>query len=139
MTAAPLWECPDCGRQFPKKRQWHSCGTFNVEDHFRQRPAALRRLFDRLLEETERFGPVRTDPVRNSINLASRYHFAVVYVLKESMKLEFLLNRELHDPRIERTIRLGEDSYSHFVKVRSEEEIDDQLLNWLSEAYHLKS
>jgi hypothetical protein len=43
----PLWTCPKCGHAFVSPNLWHSCGRYELDDHFRGRPPGLRRLFDR--------------------------------------------------------------------------------------------
>ncbi len=134
-----LWNCPRCGRQFPKRNQWHSCTSVPIADHFKDRPARLKEVFISLLQEVEQCGPVRVDAVKSSINLVSRYHFAAVYVQKNSLKLEFVLDRALDDERILRTQPIGEGVFSNFVNMTRIEDIDEQLLDWLAQAYTFRS
>ncbi|MFQ6013500.1 MAG: DUF5655 domain-containing protein [Thermoplasmata archaeon] len=129
-----LWQCPYCGREFARRGQSHSCVSVSVEDHFRGKPERLRGVFRRMLEALEEGGTARVDAVKSAINLADRFHFAMVYVQRDGLKVEFGLGRELEGPRILRTQRLAPNLVLHFVKVSQEEEVDDQLLGWLKEA-----
>ncbi len=52
-----LWQCPDCGRRFPKARQWHSC---TVRGNFlRVGFLSTRRIADRRIVHIERLGPAK--------------------------------------------------------------------------------
>jgi hypothetical protein len=130
-----LWQCPKCGRLFANKGQSHSCISYSIYDHFQGKPASLRQTFDFLLTRISQFGPFRTDSVKSAINITARFHFVMLYVLRNSLKLEFALDRKLNSERITKTQKLGANRYSYFVKVADKEDIDDQLLSWLKEAY----
>jgi hypothetical protein len=133
-----LWTCPDCGRQFAKQNQWHSCAARTVDDHFQGRDARLRNTYDALVFRLEEFGPVRVDAVQGSINLISRHHFGAVTVQKRALRLEFLLDEEIESPRIVRVQRLGPRRVAHSVKLCAPDEVDEELLGWLRRAYLLQ-
>ncbi len=137
--ARPLWRCPDCGREFANRNQWHSCVSVPVESHFEGRPAFLYDLFDDLVKMMEEHGPVRMDAVPSSINLGARAHFAGVRVATDHLRVEFILDRTLEDPRITRSEHVGKNIYAHYAKVSAKRNLDDQLLGWLAEAYRLRS
>lgn len=134
-----LWRCPKCGRDFARQDQSHSCVSISVEEHFRGKQDRLRGVFRRLHNALRRTGPVRVDAVKSAINLADRFHFAMIYVQKDGLKVEFALDRRLDDPRVIRTQDLSSNRVIHFVKVTREEEVDSQLLGWLREAQAAES
>ena len=103
MISKGLWRCPSCGREFSNRNQGHSCASYSVDEHFRDKSPWLREAFDLLLAQPKEHGPVRVDPAKTVIHLAGRSHFAMVYVRKDSMNLEFLSDTRLADPRIFRT------------------------------------
>ena len=138
MAENALWRCPRCGREFRTRNQWHSCVTHTVESHFEGKPPELREAFDSLLAELRRLGPIRTDAVKSSINIAGRAHFAAVRPLRDCLNVGFVLGRRLDDPRLTRAEQLGPSLYGYRVKVRRADDLDEQLLGWLAEAYALK-
>jgi len=138
MTEKPRWRCPECGRDFRTRNQWHSCVTRTVESHFEGRPPELRKAFDRLLAALERLGPFRTEAVKTSINLAGRAHFGSVRPVKDGLNVGFVLSRRLDHPRVLHTEQVTPALFGHRVKIRDAEEIDDELLGWLAEAYAFK-
>ena len=58
MTPGALWTCPACRRGFANRNQSHACGVHDLEAHFARRPPEVRTLFDQLLAEVRRNGPV---------------------------------------------------------------------------------
>ena len=138
MTEKPRWRCPECGRDFRTRNQWHSCVTHTVESHFAGKPSDVREAFDRLVAELERLGPFRAEAVMTSINLAGRAHFGSVRPVKDGLNVAFVLSRRLDHPRVLRTEQVTPALFGHRVKIRSAEEIDDELLGWLAEAYAFK-
>ena len=135
MRTKTLWQCPTCKRKFAKRRQWHSCLASPVDAHFKGKPAWLKPLFGELSAKLKKFGRLRIDAVKTSINLASTFHFGGVRVQEDSLRLGFVLNRHLRHDRILRTERVGASIYSHIVKITSKEDLDRELLSWLREAY----
>ena len=135
----PLWRCPHCGRQFAKPKQWHSCRVHSVADHFRDKDPTLRRVFDALVRQLERSGPLRIDAVASTINLVSHHHFGGIAVSREHLRVGFILDHEVDDERIARRQRIGPRRVAHHVQVRSLSDVDSQLLGWLAEAQAMQA
>jgi len=96
-------------------------------------------MFDSLLIRLRRFGPLRVDAVKTSINLVSKYHFSGVAVRKDHLRLSFLSDAPIHDPRIIQTLRLGPKSTAHWVILRCPAELSKDLMGWLMKAHALQS
>ncbi|MFX1324690.1 MAG: DUF5655 domain-containing protein [Promethearchaeota archaeon] len=133
------WKCPKCGRQFSKKGQFHSCAIIPIEDHFKNKPKKLSAIFKTLKEKIDSFGDIRIDAVPTSINFGGKSHFAVVFVLKDSLKLEFLLGRKINNSRISKIRGPTYNYYTYTIYLKSYEDINDQLLRWLKESYYLRN
>ncbi len=133
------WRCPVCGREFARPNQWHSCLRSSVEKHFEGSTPILRKTYEELIRRLEAFGRVNVDPVRTSIILGSRAHFAVVYPDPRQLVLEFLSDHKIQSERIHRTQALGTARVSHFVKLVDPADIDDELMSWLAQSYAIQS
>ena len=72
------------------------------------------------------------------INLASRAHFGGVRPQKDCLRIGFVLDREVNDPRVLRIERISPTVIGHSVKVYGPDDLDEQLLAWLAEAYGLR-
>lgn len=138
-TAEALCVCPTCGRQFATPKQWHSCFATAVDTHFTGKAPWLRETFAALVAEIEGWGPLRVDAVKTSINLAARAHFAGVTVQRDALTVGFVLARRVEDPRIVRHEDLGGRWTGHRIRIAKPDDLDAQLLDWLKEAYVLKS
>ena len=136
--AGKLWKCVKCGRGFAKPNQWHSCDARSVDQHFRGKNPKLKQIYERLFTWLEELGPLRVDAVKTSINLASKYHFGGIRVRKNYLRLGFLSDEMIQDPRIVRTERIGPKRIGHSVILRGPEDVDDQVMSWLKRAYTLQ-
>ncbi|MBI1723866.1 MAG: hypothetical protein HYR48_08165 [Gemmatimonadetes bacterium] len=133
--AANLWQCPRCRRRFAKKSQWHSCRARTPEDHLRKASPLVRRTWERLTARLRKLGPLRVDAVQTSINFASKYHFGGATVRKDSLRVGFLSETLIEDPRIVHREVLGPRRVGHSVILREPGDVDAQLMKWLERAY----
>jgi hypothetical protein len=139
VTKASGWICPTCRRRFARAKQWHSCEPQSIDFHFVDRDPALRSLFDFLIRKLQKTGPLRIDAVKTSINLISRRHFGGITVRRGHLRLGFLARRPIDSARIVRREILGPNRVGHVVVVSSKNDVDAELLEWLSDAQHLQS
>lgn len=141
VTATPargaLWRCPRCGRAFRRVGQTHSCKTVSLEEHFPHN-AASRSLFVHLVTElNSRVGSCEVISLPCCIHLFGTYDFLAVLPRKERLEIRFTLRHELESPRVKHCTQISRSSYKHSVDVEADEDIDDELLDWLNDAYHL--
>jgi uncharacterized C2H2 Zn-finger protein len=134
-----LWKCPGCGRGFAKKNQWHSCQKRSIDHHFLGKKPQLKNAYDVLITKLQEFGPIRIDSVKTSINLISKHNFGGINVQRGSLRLGFVSDGAISDARIIHSQRLGKNRIGYSVRVNSPDEIDDQLLGWMRNAYQLQS
>ena len=139
VSSAQLWKCPRCGRRFAKRNQWHSCRVQSVDRHFESKPPGLRRLYRTLVRAMREFGPLRIDAVQSTINFVSTHHFGGLRVRRAHLRLGFLAERPILNPRIVRREVVGPRRIAHWVRVSSTGDIDRQLLGWLRRAHALQT
>ena len=135
VTRRPVWICPKCGARLISKNLWHSCGNFTIEDLFAgARPAvmALARRFVRLLRS---LGDVQVIPQKTRLVCVARVRFAGLYPRKTGFRVGFALRRWLRHPRIVKTVDYGPRWRGHFIDIRSEGDLDNELRAWLQESH----
>lgn len=132
------WTCPDCKRLFKNKNQWHSCVRVSLDAHFKGKPPEVRKLFDQMMREIKAFGHMKVEAVKTAINLGTSTHFAMVYIKKGGILIAFSLPRILKSNRVQKTQKVTPTLHEHWVKITKPEDIDEQLLSWLKEAYSLQ-
>ena len=110
--------------------------SFTVQSHFEGKNS-VRRIYDRLLKEARRFGPVKEEPRKTSIHLVNRTAFAGVATRQHALILTVKSDRHLSSPRIHKSEQTSAKRFHHQVKVNSPAEVDAELVKWLKDAYAL--
>lgn len=124
---------------FFKKNQFHSCVSISIENHFKNKPSNLIRILSVLRKNIEKFGQIRIDAVKTEINFEGKSHFAVLKVLKDILRLEFVLNRKIKTPLLIRIKGPTSEYYTYVIKLKDLSDINKELLEWLRESYLLRN
>ncbi len=133
------WTCPDCGKSFRNRNQWHSCYTLNLEDHLRNKSEEIKNIVNDLLIEIGQFGPIELNPVKSVIQVKAGATFLSIKPKKDYIELEFQLGQEIDQFPIHRTIRISRNRVLHLLYIQNQEDINDQLLDWIKSSYLLVS
>ena len=112
---------------------------FSVAAHFAGKEPATRKIYDRLLQTSGKFGAVIEDPKKTSIHLVNRTAFAGVATRKNAIILTIKSNRQLASPRIHKTEQTSASRFHHEVKLTSTADVDAELAGWLKSAYDLSA
>lgn len=131
----PLWTCPKCGNQFVNKNQFHSCHRYRVDEVFAGKPTEIRKLFDRLRQLVEACGPVKLVAYRDKIAFMERVRFAGATPKRNWLDISVWLRRRVKHPRFRRIETIYPDVHVHSLRVTRLEELDDEVAEWLREAY----
>ena len=62
-----MWTCPKCKRTFKRKDQWHSCTLISKDSVFDKRPQELKKLYDKIVKEVNKFGKYRTETIKPDV------------------------------------------------------------------------
>ena len=107
-------------------------------DHLKGKESVVQKIYERLINELQKFGKLKIEPHKTSIHLGNRFGFAGVYTRKDYINLEVHLNYKLTSKRVSKVEQASANRFHHTIKLMSEKEIDKELLMWLKEAYELK-
>ena len=134
-----LWACPKCGREFERKGQSHSCRVFPLERHFEGKPGG-KLLYEKFKQAVEkRIGLFKVDSVECCIHFVHSSTFLAVKVFKDKIQVEFGLNHPVESRRVGKFAQISANRYLHYVDVDTEDEIDEELMEWAQEAHDLKA
>jgi len=115
---------------------WHGCGDYSVEGFFEGKPARLRELYDAYVRFVEEIGPFEQVPTKTRIAFMVRVRFAgVVRLRKDGLVCGFWLKRRIASPRLTKVEHLERADWIYEFVLRSPEELDDEVREWLREAY----
>jgi len=133
-----MWRCPTCGQTFVTRGMPHSCEVLDLDDHFSGSEPNVRATFDALLEVVRRLGPVTVNPTKSRISLQARMRFAAVErPRRRHLNAHLVLTRPIASPRFTRVEFLAPYYHVHHLRLQAPEEVDEELSDWLAEAYEV--
>ena len=111
--------------------------TYTVNDHFINKDASVRTLYDQLVLLLQTFGPIQEDPKKTSIHLNRKSALAGVETRKDYLLLNIKSNHAIKNPRIVKAEQVSAKRFHHKVRISSPNDLDEELKTWLEEAYIL--
>src|SRR5205085_10414375 len=111
----------------------------SVDATFRGRPPEQRAVYDAMLAFLQTIGPVHEDAVQVGVFLKAERKLAELRPKSRWLSCNLYLPHAIDHARVARSLRLSSTRVVSEVKLRSVDEVDDQLCEWLSEAYDAAS
>jgi Domain of unknown function (DUF5655) len=136
MDAVDGWTCAECGRRFGRRNQSHECAPgMSVEEYFATGRPVERPIFEAVVGHLETVGPLHVEFVLVGILFKRQRTFAELRPKRDRVVLSVLLSRPLQHHRIVKTWVGRGLRRAYFVDLRAPDEVDDDVRNWLTEAY----
>ena len=110
-----------------------------VAMHFATRSPTVRQIYDQIIVESKRFGPVFEDPKKTSIHLVNRTAFAGIQTRRDALVLTLKSTENIVNDRIAKREQASTNRWYFDIKIVSPDEIDDELVEWLKGSYQLSS
>jgi len=132
-----MWRCPKCRRRFANLNQSHACGRYKLAPHFKDKPANVRAIFEKLLRLARRNGPVTVLPEKTRIAFHVRMSFAAFVIRKNWVDGHVVLARRMENPRFRRIETFSPRNHLHAFRFESVSDVDNEVSRWLSEAYQV--
>jgi hypothetical protein len=107
----------------------------SLDEYFSTGPAHERPVFEAVMVHMATVGPVHVEPVSVGIFLKRARSFAQLRPMTRWVAVSFTLPRRVRHPTIVRKVEAYHGRYYHVANVRSPDDLDDELLGWLTEAY----
>jgi len=111
---------------------------YSEHDHLKDKDPIVIDIYEKLIAELLNFGHLKIEPKKTSIHLGNRFGFAGVYTRKNYINLEIHLNYNLISDRVSKVEQASTHRFHHTIKLTEPNNIDQELLMWLKEAYDLK-
>lgn len=131
------WICENCGREFRNTNQWHSCEQSTIEQHLEGKPEYILDIFHKLLDIMSDIGNFELLPLKTVIQAQRSSTFLSIYLKKNKVHLEFQAKEEKKFSFITKSIKISKSRFFHYADVKSVDEIDDNMINIIREAYDL--
>jgi hypothetical protein len=118
----------------------HACGPYTVAGFLDGKGPVALALWDRLVEVVRRCGPFEFAPAKTRVAFMVRVRFVAVTSLSErGLTMHLWLRHPVDSARVFRVDHLGPAAHVHWIRVRTPEEIDDDVQELLCESYRVGS
>jgi hypothetical protein len=132
------WRCPACDREFGRANQGHVCVPGNsVAETFVGRPPIQREIYDAIIDHLRTLGPLHLDAVKVGVFLLNERKLAEIRPMARGLTMWLLLPFPVTDPRVRRTESAAGGRVWHVLRLTQLSDVDDELREWLTEAYEL--
>jgi KaiC/GvpD/RAD55 family RecA-like ATPase len=111
----------------------------DLESHFVNKQQNVIDTFEKIRNEVMKLEGVSINSVKNAILFQVKSNFIAVKPKKAILDIEFILNEPVEVFPIHKTVQASKSKWAHFIKLESPDEVDEQLLSWLLQAYKICS
>jgi hypothetical protein len=115
----------------------HSCVRVRLADHFRGKPVDRRRTWNRWVAVARSCGPVTAYAQKSRIVIMARVRFAGAVVHTSYLDAGLWLRRRVDHPRLRKVENFGSLGYGYHFRLESPDDIDDDLIKLMREAYRV--
>ena len=116
----------------------HSCGKYSVKKFLAGKSKHAISLYEHFSTLVLECGPVQVAPAKTRIGFQVRMIFAAVNKLSDrGLDAHVVLTRRLEGPRFRRIEMMTPRCFVHHFRVESLSELDEEVRNWLREAYQV--
>ena len=130
-----LWQCPKCGQRFTSANQWHSCGSFNLDDLFQHSLPGTRELFGHFVKAVEGFGPVTIIPQKTRIAFQVKMRFAAIVPRKKYLRGHLVLGEIYKEDFFGRINSYSPNNHVHEFRLDSKKQLTPGFVEYIGKAY----
>jgi hypothetical protein len=112
---------------------------FTTGSHFEGKDPVVRKIYDSLINNLKKIGPLDEDPKKTSIHINNKTALAGVATRKAHLILTIKSDRKLASPRIHKSEQVSAHRFHHEVKLTSVSDVDEELMSWLRNAYEMSA
>ena len=132
-----MWICGECGRKFARNKQSHSCIQNDPEYLFIGKGDLIRNLYNVLISRVKEFGEIEVFAVKWNLTIRRLTTFLSIMVEKNHLTLVFISLEPIEEFPVYQNHQRSAKRFSNVMKIESVDEIDEQLIRWLKEAWEL--
>lgn len=136
-TKRQLWKCLRCGHRFVTKNLWHSCVRVPISAHFKGRPPARKKTFDRWLATARACGKVTAYAQKTRIIIMARVRLAGAVVYNSHLNAHLWLRRRAEHRTLRKTDDFGRLGFGRHFRLETPADVDKALVALMQEAYQV--
>lgn len=116
-----------------------SIGRYATGSHFEGKDPVVRKIYDSLIKNLKKIGPLVEDPKKTSIHINNKTALAGVATRKAHIILTIKSDKKLASPRIHKSEQTSAHRFHHEVKLTAVSDVDEELMSWLRTAYEMSA
>lgn len=93
--------------------------------------------YNKLKNSLEKIGTFTVEPKKTSLHVINRAAFLGVHPKKTLLELNIVAVTSITSPRIIKSEHVSSNRYHNRLRITTENEIDQELINWITKAYQL--
>jgi hypothetical protein len=132
-----MWICQECGRKFARNNQTHSCVQYHPEEMFFGKSEHVQGLYNVLIDKIKEFGEVEVHSAKWNVTVRRLSMFSSILIEKNHLTVVFLTSEPIDEFPVYQNYQHTKTKFSNLVKIETVDEIDDQLIRWLKQAWEL--
>ena len=109
----------------------------DVLDQINNGNPRVRAAYEDLLRKVRLIGPVIVEAKKTSVHLKARVAFAGVHPRKRYLLLQIVAEKGIQSERVLKVDRISANRVHNHVRIDSPADLDDEVMDWLTEAYLL--
>jgi len=125
------WTCPECGRSFANANQWHSCGRYELEDHFAGKSIDQVAVYQAIEEAVLACGPCEVQPAKTAILIRRRVTFMAVKIRTRWVDVGIRMQGDLESERVRESFQFSRGLFEHRFRLTALDEVDDEFRSWI--------
>lgn len=132
------WTCPECKRSFGAKGTSHMCKPgLTLDEYFATSRPEAQPIFERINAHLETLdGDLIVDPLAKKLLFKNGPTIAILDSMTKWVALGFTLRRKVASKRFSRKVSEMNGRYYHVMNLTEAEQVDDEVLEWLTEAFY---
>jgi hypothetical protein len=107
----------------------------SVADTFAGRPPVQRQIYEAILARLRPLGPLHIDAVRVGVFLKNEQKLGEIRPMARALSLLLFLPYPIEHVRILRRETVSTGRVMHTIRLTAVSEVDDELAEWLAQAY----
>lgn len=111
--------------------------TMNEQKLFENKNSKVYETYQTIVNIVRQFGPVELDRQRNSILLKNADEFGGVHPKKHYLDVDVVTNRPLRRTQIVKLEQVSSNRFKNYFRFGSSDDINDEFVSLLREAYEL--
>lgn len=132
---ADLWTCPECGRSFANRNQWHSCTDLSLDEFLADGSTHAVAIYHAVQAALAGCGEFRIHAQKTRVAFINRMTFAGMRLRSDAVDVSLILPEPYSIDRVTAITLYGQTTFEHLIRVRSPEEVDRNLSEWLCNAW----